>query len=46
MDLMVNDNSEVVGGPTGLGKLLQGDESKQHDSRVGLGALQEEWQKI
>jgi len=31
--------------PTGLGELLQSDESKQHDGRVGLRALEDEGQK-
>lgn len=34
--------SNKVSEPTGLGELLQSNESKQHDSRVGLRALERE----
>lgn len=45
MNLHFNWLRDIVSEPTSLGELLQSDESKQHDGRVGLGALEEKWQK-
>lgn len=41
----MNWQENIMSEPTGLGELLQSNESKQHDSRVGLRALEGDLQR-